>query len=109
MAEQRIVLEDDAHLAGASGFPWPGDAAPVGRIEAGDDAEQARLADARGAEQRHHLAGDVPGRTRSLHLEGHALEDLSSSPSSRRDVLDVAGARLAAGAVVIVATRSNVA
>jgi len=45
MAQQRVVLEDDADVAGAQRLPLDaGDAPAVGAIETGDEADEPRLA-----------------------------------------------------------------
>ena len=61
VAEQRIVLEDEADLplAGADvvdALAAEAQRAGIGKIEPGEDAQQRRLARARGAEQRDELA-----------------------------------------------------
>ena len=61
VAEQRVVLEDEAdaalaHVDIGGVFAVEQDRAGIGHLEAGDDAQQGRLARARRAEQRHQLA-----------------------------------------------------
>ncbi len=61
MAEQGVVLEDEAHLALARGrvggvLVVEADGAAVGHFEAGDDAQQRGLSRTRWPEQRHQLA-----------------------------------------------------
>jgi hypothetical protein len=61
VAEQRVVLEHKAHVALAhmhvgGVFAAEMDAAHVGRLQPGDDAQQRGLAAARGAEQRDQFA-----------------------------------------------------
>ena len=60
--EQRVVLEHEAHLALAHVgvgrvLAVEQHAARIGHLQPGDDAQQRRLARARGPEQRHQLAG----------------------------------------------------
>ena len=63
VAEQRVVLEDEADVPALRAAAWSrprrrGSTAPcVGHLEAGDDAQQRRLAGAGRAEQRDQLAG----------------------------------------------------
>ena len=62
VAEQRVVLEHEAHLAVARGgsrgvFVVQANGPAVGQFEAGDDAQQRGLAGAGGAQQRHQFAG----------------------------------------------------
>jgi hypothetical protein len=62
VAEQRVVLEHEADLAlahmGVGGVLAIQQHTPcVGLLQAGNDAQQRRLAAARGAEQRHQLTG----------------------------------------------------
>jgi hypothetical protein len=61
VAEQRVVLEDEAdlafaHVGAGRVLAVEQHAAGIGYLEAGDDAQQGRLARAGGAEQRHQLA-----------------------------------------------------
>ena len=61
VAEQRVVLEHEAHVALAHGhvgrvFAIEVDGARVGHFQAGDDAQQRGLARARGAQQGNQLA-----------------------------------------------------
>ena len=65
VAEQRVVLEDEAHLALARVHAGrivavKGDGAGIRRLKPGDDAQQRRLAGARRPEQRQQLAGFDP-------------------------------------------------
>ncbi len=61
VAEERVALEDEADVTLLDGQPQrilaaEHDAAGARKIEAGEDAQQRRLAGAGGAQQRHQLA-----------------------------------------------------
>src|SRR5262249_47341286 len=76
MAEQRIVLEHDAHRSGRDRrVVLVEHLARVRRVEARDDAEQARLADARRAEERDALARPRPRADPIDDLEAPPIED----------------------------------
>jgi len=76
VAEQRVVLEHEAHVAlthmhVGGVFAAEQDVAVVGCFQPGDDAQQRGLAAARGAEQGDQFAGlECPGSRRCRRLEG---------------------------------------
>src|SRR5262245_17524538 len=84
VAEERVVLEDEADLALSRAqvgniLAAEADGPGIGEIEAGDDAQQRRFARARWTEQRQELAGasieaDVLDRRRRSEALGDASE-----------------------------------
>jgi len=90
VAEQRVVLEDEAHAAvahvGVGGvLAVEVHAAAVGHLEPGDDAQQRGLARTRGPQQRDQLArGHVEVDLVADHRTAEALAQLADLDAHRR-------------------------
>ena len=89
VAEERVVLEDEAdaamaHVAHRRVFAFEQHLAAVGLLQARDDAQEAGLARARRAEQGHELAGgDVEAHVVHRHERAERLGDAVTSMDIR--------------------------